>query len=389
MAIGAIIAEYNPFHKGHAYQLAETKKICTDGVVVILSGNFVQRGEGAVLPKEYRVEAALKGGADLVVELPLAFATATAQKFALGGVSLADALGCIDYLSMGSELGEIEPLWQCAEQLQQLSVSNYMAKGITYAAARQQALSATHPHLAELLATPNNTLGIEYCRGIQQLGSNITPMTIKRQGAGHHEANGVDGFASGTALRSRWLTEGAQSLKSYITPEAYELYCPLTPFNYEMWEELAMPLLRRLTLEQVALLPDISEGLENRLYQAIGEGESYQQILALAKSKRYTLARIRRLLLTATLGVTAEDLQGLPPYIRILGIGEQGNHILGRMKETAKLPFSHSLLQLGEMSDKASRFANLEASATDLYHLCFPKRKPRGSEYRYKLIRQR
>ena len=206
MSVAGIIAEFNPLHNGHAHLLSEAKKIASDGVVVVQSGNFTQRGTPAVLEKHRRAETALLCGADLVLELPLAFSVAGAQTFAYGGVSALDALGAVDTLLFGSECGKIEHLQTAADALFNLAVESAiherMQAGAPFAAAREQAVRAVYgEEIASLLQTPNNILGIEYLRALRTLSSKITPQTVLRIGTPHDARETADGFASGQADR--------------------------------------------------------------------------------------------------------------------------------------------------------------------------------------------
>ncbi len=387
LALALIIAEYNPFHKGHEYQLLKTKEVASDGVIVVMSGNFVQRAEGAVLPKKERAKAAILSGADLVIELPSVYASATAQKFALGAVSIAEAIGCVDMLSMGSELGSIEPIIKTASLLNNMNLESYLIKGNTFAKARQLYFDDNHPELSEILKTPNNTLAVEYCRAIEEIKSKIKPCTVKRVSVSHDDDKAVDGFASASYIRELWRNDNLEAISSLVPEKAFDIYKQRQAFDYGMFEEMSLFMLRTKSLEDISLLPDISEGLEHRVVSAIDESLSYRELIEKMKTKRYTMARMRRVLLSAVLGITKEHTEASPPYIRILGIGEKGGEILSKMKLTAKLPFSHSLSQLEKTSKTAYEFAKIESRATDLYNLATSPRKGRGEEYKYRIDR--
>ena len=250
MNVTAIISEYNPLHKGHLYHIETARKETgADYVIAIMSGNFVQRGTPAILDKYIRAEAALKSGVDLVLELPVMYATASAEYFALGGVSLANTLGCVTHLSFGSEYGQAEKFMTAANLLlnepeeMKLPLKEALKEGLSYPAARAHAVKVSHPELAELLEDPNNILGVEYCKALLKSKSNILPHTIKRQGQDYHSEDTSSGFASATGVRKLWsdhTPEAAESLKNQLAPAIFDSvnsylgYPPLTEDDFSM-----------------------------------------------------------------------------------------------------------------------------------------------------------
>ena len=205
MNICGIICEYNPFHNGHSFHIEETKKALDCGIVCVMSGNYVQRGDIAVLNKTARAEAAIRCGADLVIELPLPWAVATAERFSSGAVSLLDSLGSITHLSFGAEYDNLEQLQKaaeilCSDSLNEL-IPKYCSSGITFAAAREKAMNEIAPELSSLLTSPNNILAIEYLKALKKRNSSILPYAVKRTGADHDSSLFTEKTASASLIR--------------------------------------------------------------------------------------------------------------------------------------------------------------------------------------------
>ncbi len=390
MKTAVIIAEYNPFHRGHQWQIQQLREQGFTHVVAVMSGCFVQRGAPAIFHKADRSRMALLGGADLVIELPLPYACATAQRFAFGGVALADALGCADVLCFGSECGDINKLNAVVDALEspdlKAPLDKYLAQGMTFAKARTLAVAElTSPEIAVLLEEPNNTLGIEYMLQLRQLNSSLEPVTIARKGAAHHGTDTQNGFASASHIRSLLLSKQTAEASSLVPEATAAILAELSPVSVN--DRIILSRLRTLSKEQLSRLPDCSEGIENRLYQAIRDSVSLEEIWEKTKSKRYSHARIRRLCMNAFLGVEDGLHQPLPPYLRVLGFNERGRELLALARKQAKSPISGSLADLSKTSPLAADFAALEAQSVDLYNLFEENLKLCGQDYRYNPIR--
>ncbi len=387
MKISAVIAEYNPFHCGHEYQLKKMRENA-DAVVVIMGGNFTQRGDAACMEKHYRAKAALSCGADLIVELPLPYALNTAERFAFGGVSLANALGCVDELCFGAETGELYPLEKAAQILQDPQLytltRDFAAQGITFVRARELAMEQMgFPDMAQVLQTPNNILATEYIGWLMKTDSKICPRVIQRVGSNYHDDT-ITEFSSATAIRS--LMRAGKDFSQYIPQASFNEYQQATadgcaPVFLEDHDRLLLGRLRSIDRESYSTLPDLTEGIENRLWQSVRSAVSYTELIEDMKTKRYTLSRIRRLCISAVLGINGELCRREPPYIRILGFNETGAKVMGKIHESSHLPMSHSLAQLSKHSPLAERFAATEANSTDLYYLLTPSVKPCGLDY--------
>lgn len=397
MVTAAIIAEYNPFHKGHAYHIDQTRAEGATHIVAIMSGNYTQRGTPAIADKRLRAACALKGGVDLVIELPLPYAMSTAQRFAFGAVSLAEGLGCVDLLSFGSESGSLPLLLAACDAIDDPRVGErvrvILSEGMTYARARQQAVGELYgAEVADMVASPNDSLGVEYLRQLKLLGSGIKPLVVQRRSVGHHQQEEREGYASASLIRSLWQQQGISAFAHLVPPACLEILEEaaekgFAPLDQEKFASLMLPVLRKLESDALKTLPDLSEGLENRIYAAIRQGRSLEEIHQLAKSKRYTAARIRRVVMAAFLGLEGNVGSTPPPYLRVLGFNERGREILAAAKAKAALPLSDSLASLAKIDTASRQFADLEATAVDLYNLALPVIRPCGYDFTANSVR--
>ena len=380
MKIIGIVAEYNPFHTGHAWHIQETRRQFREetAVVAVMSGNWVQRGECAITDKWTRTEMALAGGVDLVLELPTVWSTASAEGFARGAVSLLATTGVVDVLSFGSECGEIPPLRALARCLNSPDFSQALRRELgpkkSFAQCRRQAVEALQgPDTAALLDLPNNNLGVEYLRF---LPPDMEAVTIPRRGAGHDSPAEGDGFPSASLLRQRLRTEEVTGVSPFL---------PL-PWKGEAadmkhLERALVARLRSMTLAEAEALPDSGDGLAARLLYAARQTASLEELYALTKTRTYAHARVRRLALYALLGLREADRPAAPPYIRVLGFNRRGQDVLREMNRRATLPFSVKPAHIPRFSPEAQALFALEERFTDLYSLCFPTPRPGGLEW--------
>lgn len=385
MKIAATIAEYNPFHLGHEYMLREVKRMGYDAVAAIMSGNFVQRGDCAVADKRARVKAALLCGADLVIELPLPYAAATAQRFAFGAARLIEGMGCADAFAFGSECGNAELIMRTAELIDTDigdKIKPYLAEGMTFAAAREKAVAEKDEKAAAILQNPNDTLAVEYVSQLKNSG--IKPIAVKRVGSAH-DGGAKDGYCSASEIRRMLLSGDEESAYRYMPKAAAEIIKGEiekgnAPAELYTCENAIISALRQMSVQDLRAVPDVSEGLENRIFAAIREQTSLDGIAEAIKSKRYTMARIRRILLAAYLGVKASDLYGGIPYIRVLGANETGRKVMGIMKTASKVPVVTRAKEINELGKRAADLFSAECRSTDLYWLMMPKKQPCGKE---------
>lgn len=386
MKFAGIITEYDPFHNGHAAQLAAARRAGAEYIAVCMSSGAVQRGGVPILPDAVRARAALEAGADLVVALPAPYACATAERFAAAGVSLLAALGC-DTLVFGAETPDAALLQQAAvllqrEELQPL-LRQKLSAGMTYAAARAEAAEALVPGMGALLRTPNNILGIEYCKAILNQKAALQPMPLPRWGAAHGGAAGEhDGtpMASASYLRQHTLEEWAP----FVPQTAMELYRKAAAegqlLDAQKFETAVLALLRAAPPERFARARGVSEGLENRLAAAVREAESLEDLYTRLKTKRYPHARLRRLVLDAALEFPAELPE--PPYLLVLGARKA---VLPRLKQ-ARLPAGTSLADLMRTGEEARKIGALHSRAVDFSSLCRCKIRPMGLAFTAKPV---
>jgi Predicted nucleotidyltransferase len=390
----AIIAEYNPFHNGHQFHIARTRELTgAETITVIMSGNFVQRGECAICDKYSRTRMALNGGADLVLELPLPFACAGAENFARGGVEIAEALGCVDYLSFGTEFGSVEELSRAADAVSDEAVKpeldSLLSLGTSFASARTEAVRRIYgDSVAELICMPNNTLAVEYIRALKRAGSAIEPVGITREGAAHDSRALSGETASATAIRSMIsegkLDEAGRYIPGYTLRELEKLVEEeRAPAEIIRCERAILSRLRSLTKDQLSRLPDISEGLENRIFESARSACSLEELYDSVKSKRYSHARIRRIILSAFLGIRREHSEK-PRYIRILGMNGRGRQILSRARPS--LPLISSFHQANALPTQARNQYLLECHAGDMWGLMTPAVQPCGQDMTSKMI---
>ena len=382
MTVAGIIAEYNPFHNGHKYQIEQLRKQGITHIAAVMSGNFVQRGDAAVCSKWARAKMALVGGVDLVIELPVAYSLASAERFAMGGVGLLNALGLIDILAFGSESGNVKILEKTAKAVSSQrtndAVKKHLQNGLTYPAALEQAVRETAGRdEAGILRNPNDTLGVAYIAALNKTISKILPRTVKRKGAAHDgedifiEKNGE--YISSASYIRKLLFENAD-VSRFMPKPVYdilqeEIETGRAPACLETAERAVLSRLRALSAEQLGKIADTSEGIENRLFNAIQSAGTINEIYAEVKCKRYTLARIRRLVCCAVLSLTKEVVNIPPRYIRILGCGERGQEILRRAKKTTTLPIVMKYGDIAELGKEAVCVFEREVTAMGLYGL--------------------
>ena len=350
-----IVAEYNPFHAGHAYQIKRARQMageeCT--VIAVMSGDFVQRGEWAIQPKTMRAEAACRGGVDAVFELPLPWCLSSAEGFARGAVSLLLSLG-ITHLSFGSESADLDQLSATASRIyapgfeEEVKACLRTRPNLTYPQARAFVLGD------DSVSSPNDLLAVEYLLALR--GTNIVPLPVKRFGSGHDEA-GESICPSASELRSR-IVSGSISVP-HVSPSVMEVAC--------------LSRLRQMDKDAFLSLPDCADGLGSRIWNAVREGSSLQQICDIAKTRRYTHSRVRRAVMCAVLGLKSGDNIGAPPYARLLAMNGCGRQFLSSVKGSVTIPFITLPKELEERGSlRARRVFAVGASAHDLYTLAFP-----------------
>lgn len=396
MYFAGIIAEYDPFHNGHAWQLAAARAHGAKYVAVALSCGLTQRGALPLLPESVRVAAALASGADLVFALPAPYACAGAEAFAQAGVALLSAAGC-DGLVFGAETPDPALLTQTAQLLltqdYRTALRAALANGArSFAAARQAAVQSLCPDsgAAALLDKPNNNLAVEYCKAILSQGAALTPVPLGRQGADHGQALGSGGgpYASASALRRLWTTSGPEALTDYLPPSALPFYRQArtqgmdTDFAAAHLAQLALLRARTTGPDCFAGVRGVSEGLDRRLCAAVQQTVSWEGLVDAMTTVRYPRARMRRLALDAALNYQADALPALPPYLHLLGARREALPLL----KNAALPVGHSLAKLARHDPACAKVADAQRSADALGTLCRRTPAPLGERYRQKII---
>ena len=387
-----VVCEYNPFHNGHEYHLRESMlRTKAEGVVCVMSGDFVQRGEAAIYSKYARAEAACRCGADVVFELPLPWSLASAEGFARGAVGLLGALSA-KTLSFGTEAERLEDLDFLARKLIEPQTTGeiraLMAEDATlsFAAARQLVLERSCGPAARLLEGPNNILAVEYLKAIYDLRLELTPLAVRRTGSAHDGAGEGD-KRSASELRT-FLRRGEKvsSFMPAAVQAVYEKDAAMgrgTP-SREALETAILSRLRTLDAARCAELPDASGGLGERLLKAAAEEPSLDAVYAAVKNKRLAMARVRRNVLCAALGVESGMAVGTAPYARLLAATARGRELLGEIKKTSAVPIITKPAAVRELDAQSVKIFSLSAAAHDLYALGYRAAEERrgGADWR-------
>jgi len=385
MKILGIIAEYNPFHNGHAFHIKEAlKRTNCDTAVIVMSGDFVQRGEPAIFPKHLRAEMALQEGAAVVLELPACFACQSAEYFAWGGVSLLHRLGCIDALCFGSESGNLEELKTIAGILREepdryrTYLQLYLRQGMSYPLARQHALAdyISNEHLADILSSPNNILGIEYLKALDVLRSDIVPFTITRQGAGYREIDLHEQYSSASAIRNHLLGSDTSAISGQVPASAFRLinmYClekgAVTCDDFSLL--LKYKLLSE-TQESLCTYADISKELAHRIINLRNQFINWSQFCTLLKTKELTFNRISRALTHILLGIRQSDLSTYKEdasclYARVLGFRKSDSAVLSAFKKHSTIPVITKISNCDTLSHLGQQMLETDCYAANLY----------------------
>ena len=372
MKVAGIITEYNPFHNGHAHLVKMARNSGATHVVAVMSGNFVQRGEPALLDRSVRTEAALMNGVDLVLQLPAVRAVSAAQSFARAGVEMLDALGLVDELVFGSECGDAEKIVTAARDLESDELKPLLdaqlQKGLTFASARENALRLISSESADIIKSPNNILGVEYIAALRRIGSGITPVTFPRIGAEHDSKETGGSIASASCIREKFADGGWDD---FVPENTREIYRNAPTADIKRIENAILYRMRTADPTSLSKAPDISEGIENRIISASQNAKTLEELYSLAKTKRYTHARIRRIILNYFLGFTAEDAALSVPYLRVIGFNQKGAELIRKAKETARLPVITKAADIALLGENAQKIFSLECKAGDIYALCF------------------
>ena len=346
-----IIAEYNPFHNGHLYHLENSKKLTgCDYTIAIISGNFTQRGSTSIIDKWEKTKMALSNGVDLVIELPVLYSISSAENFADGSIKILNSLGIVDYLSFGAEVPDINILNDIANVLYdepceyKKILSTELKKGLSFPKARENALMNflnDDSKYIGALSSPNNILGIEYLKALRKYNSNIKPDCVKRIESEYNSTDFSNDIASATAIRSLIKNKSFEIIKTLVPSDTYSILIENNRIGHivedlSVFEKEIIYVLRKMSIEEIANLPDVSEGLEFAIKDAVSSCNSIIEFLSMVKSKRYTSTRIQRILLYALLGITKKDMEiskNALPYVRVLGFNENGKKLVSEISK--------------------------------------------------------
>lgn len=387
-----VIAEYNPFHNGHYYHLQATKEITgADYCVAVISGNFTQRGDTSIVNKWAKTYMAICGGADLVIELPTVYSISSAENFANGAIKILDNLKVVDAVSFGAEANDLATLNNIANVLYEepKAYTNILAhelkKGISYPSARENALMMYLNDIkryANTLNSPNNILAIEYLKALKVQKSKLEPIMIKRKKVYYNDNKIVDDFASATAIRKLLQDGEYTNLRKVIPRSSYtiigqEARKGSIVLSLEKYEKEIIYALRKMKVEEIANLPDVSEGLQFAIKNAANESNTLKDLISNIKSKRYTQTRIQRILLYALLGIDKklmDNSKKVVPYVRVLGFTQKGKSLLSEIARTnPKLNIITSLKKYMDQNQNKNKILSemLEKDifATDIYTL--------------------
>ena len=383
MEAAAVICEYNPFHNGHSAQFLHIReKAGADtAILCLMSGCFVQRGEPAVIAPMLRAEAALRSGADLVLENPITNVLRSAEQYALGSVKLLEALGGIDWLSFGAESGSAEAFLNLAALLRSEAFSQALRPqldlGISFPAARQRAVEKLG-YDGSLLEKPNCILGIEYCKALLETGSTIRPMVIYRPGDYHDSVLRAEA-PSATAVRNSMLEN--EQFDPFVPESAVGLYHEANLHAWRYGERAVLAVLRTMKRESFQKTAHGEEGLWSRIARISRESPDIEGILSQVKAKRYTRTRVQRLMTCAFLQIEEKLLKQEAPYVRVLGFSERGRELLHSLKQRSRIP----LVNAGAIPPDRE-YLKLEERCADLYELCGRQKPEYGSVRRWRTL---
>lgn len=403
-----IIAEYNPFHNGHLYHLEKSKKLTgCDYTIAIMSGNFTQRGSTSIIDKWEKTKMALSNGIDLVIELPTLYSISSGENFADGAIKILNSLNIVDYLSFGTEVQDINILNKIAEILYKEPneyksiLAAELKKGISFPKARENALfvySGNSEEYLNILSCPNNILGIEYLKALKKYESSIKPICIPRFESEHNSYSFSSNIASSTAIRNFVKNKNFDTIKNLIPIDTYNILMNNLKNGYivpdlSIFEKEIIYVLRKLSIDEIANLPDVSEGLEFNIKNAANSCNTLYELISLIKSKRYTQTRIQRILLYALLGVTKNDMRiakNTVPYVRVLGFTSNGKNIISEIsKKNTNLKIITSVKKFVDNNTNRNmeNLLNKDILSTNIYTIAFSNISEGNLDFKNRIIK--
>lgn len=394
MKVLGIIAEYNPFHLGHLYHIKKSKELVQpDFTIAVMSGNFTQRGEAAIVDKWIRAETAIKNGIDLVLELPVVYAVQTAELFAYGGIQVLNHTGLTTHVSFGSEIGDLAPLKRVANVLVSEDeafkglLKGYLQQGLSFPTARYRALVAylqptnqVDQEWNKVLASSNSILAIEYLKALKRTKSTILPITIPRINSAYHSPKLKKGISSATSIRNEILNHGlSEKVREAVPSATFDILSKAFsenngPVGNHSLEDLLLGIIRRSSLSEISTWLDVNEGLENRIKDSAMSATNLSDLLSSIKTKRYVHTRLQRILTHGLLNLTTEKFSTLntgngPKYIRILAFSTKAAELMKKLKETSIVPVLTKAAHSSRYEQQLQEMFAFDCLATDLYSL--------------------
>ena len=394
-----IIAEYNPFHNGHLYQIQKAKELTgADTVIAVMSGNFTQRGETSLINKFEKTKIALQNEVDMVIELPTIYSISSAENFALGGIKILNEIGNIDYLVFGIEEDNLQELQAIADVLVnendefKRTIKEELDKGNSYPKAREIALKKvlSSENMEDIMQKPNNILAIEYLKALKITNSRIKPFAIKRKNSMHHDKNINENYASGTYIRKLFIENNFDEISKVVPKYTYEKLLELKSrgtyvTSINDFSDIVIYKIRMMTKEEISKIADVNEGLENSIKLASTTCKTIDEIIDKVSTKRYTKTRISRILTYILLDITKSDMEQSKknnPYIRVLGINKKCEEILSTINDSKLI----TSLKKFEENNGENELLNIDKKATEIYTIKYPKSLDANLDYTSKFI---
>ena len=394
-----IIAEYNPFHNGHLYQIQKAKELTgADTVIAVMSGNFTQRGDTSLINKFEKAKTALQNEVDMVIELPTIYSISSAENFALGGIKILNEIGDIDYLVFGIEEDNLQELQAIADVLAnednefKRNIKEELDKGNSYPKAREIALKKvlSSENVENIMQKPNNILAIEYLKALKTTNSKIKPFAIKRKNAMHNDENINENYASGTYIRKLFIENNFNEIRKVVPKCTYERLLELkNQGNYVTsindFSDIVIYKIRTMTKEEISQIAEVNEGLENSIKLASTTCKTIDEIVEKVSTKRYTKTRISRILTYILLDITKSEMEqskNANQYIRVLGINKKCEGIL----KTINYDKLITSLKKFEENNGENQLLNIDKKATEIYTIKYPKSVQANLDYTSKFI---
>lgn len=394
-----IIAEYNPFHNGHLYQIQKAKELTgADTVIALMSGNFTQRGETSLINKFEKAKIALQNEVDMVIELPTIYSISSAENFALGGIKILNEIGDIDYLVFGIEEENLEKLQAIADVLVnednefKRNIKEELDKGNSYPKAREIVLKKvlSSENVENIMQKPNNILAIEYLKALKITNSRIKPFAIKRKNSMHHDKNINENYASGTYIRKLFIENNFDEISKVVPKYTYERLLELKNqgtyvSSINDFSDIVIYKIRTMTKEEISQIADVNEGLENSIKLASTTCKTIDEIIDKVSTKRYTKTRISRILTYILLDITKSEMEqskNANQYIRVLGINKKCEGILKTINNNKLI----TSLKKFEENNRENQLLNIDKKATEIYTIKYPKSVQANLDYTSKFI---